>query len=322
MVEPSFRPPNDEPKSLFDFVDEAGINDLYETIKQSIDRYDTARSTFKDISAVFDRDLNLIHENLVTPEEEQEAERRMQSNHGSPIPVLYASLETHAAEIAQNLESLVKHYDLCVNALKHTEGGGEAITKAGESEQQEQFEGLGVDLAQIEAEAALQPISAADRAEMLAVLQKDAAEVEDVVNEIKDRLAEMEEQFAQVMAYIQLLRGTAERLRNTLQEVKRVARNIHGCIAACAEFQTAWSEEKAVLQEKMDEVDSMVDLYSGFAGAYDELILEAQRRKHVKHKMEKAIKETVKYLQQLYQGLQPFHLYFITLALNPLTFAI
>jgi len=63
-------------------------------------------------------------------------------------------------------------------------------------------------------------------------------------------------------------------------------------------------------------------LYSGFAGAYDELILEAQRRKHVKHKMEKAIKETVKYLQQLYQGWQPFRLYFVTLALNPLTFAI
>jgi len=134
------------------------------------------------------------------------------------------------------------------------------------------------------------------------VLQKDAAEVEDVVNEIKDRLAEMEEQFAQVVAYIQLLRGTAERLRNALQHVKRVSRNIHGCIAASADFQTAWSEEKSVLQEKMEEVDSMVDLYSGFASAYDELILEAQRRRHVKHKMEKAIKETVRYLQQLYQG--------------------
>ena len=77
-------------------------------------------------------------------------------------------------------------------------------------------------------------------------------------------------------------------------------------IAASADFQTAWNEEKAVLQEKMEEVDAMVDLYSGFANAYDELILEAQRRRHVKHKMEKAIKETVKYLQQLYQGSHPF----------------
>lgn len=322
MVEPAFRPPSDEPKSLFDFVDEGGINDLYETIKLSIDRYDTARSIFKDISAAFDGDLELIHESLVAPQEEQEAERRMQSNGGSPIPALYASLETHAAETAQNLESLVKHYDLCVTALKHTEGGGEAITKAGESEQQERLEGLGLDLAQIEAEAAPLPISATERAEMLAVLQKDAAEVEDVVSEIKDRLAEMEEQLAQIMAYIQLLRGTAGRLKNALRHLKRVARNIHGYIAASADFQSAWSEEKAVLQEKMEEVDSMVELYSGFANAYDELILEAQRRKHVKHKMEKAIKETVKYLQQLYQGQHLFRLLLAYLCLASANFCI
>ncbi|KAG6985298.1 serine/threonine-protein kinase RIO1 [Physcia stellaris] len=52
----------------------------------------------------------------------------------SLVPDILTSMEDNAREMADNLESLVKHYDLCVSAIKHTEGGGDAAQRiAGES---------------------------------------------------------------------------------------------------------------------------------------------------------------------------------------------
>ena len=305
MVEPSFRPPDEEPKSLFDFVDESGIDNLYDSIRQSMDRYKAVRENYLVICEAFDRDLTAVGLSLVVPPEQQEAEQRVLLEGGSPIPALHSSLEAHATETANGLEGLVKHYDLCVTALKHTEGGGEAITQAGSSEQEEQLASLGVDLAHFEAQATPQPLSDAERAEMLAVLQKDAAEVDDVVAEIKDRLAEMEEQLGQVAVYMQMLRNTAERLSRTIRGLKTIASRVPTYINETAEFQMSWTAEKALLLEKMEEVEALADFNAGFAQAYDGLIIEAQRRKHVKNRMEKIMKEAMSHVQQLYQGL-PF----------------
>lgn len=302
MVEPSFRPPDEEPKSLFDFVDDSGIDNLYDSIRQSMDRYKSVREHYQDICETFDKDIAAVHQSLTMPREEQETEQRMLSYSGSPIAALHSSLETHATETAKLLEGLVKHYDLCVTALKHTEGGGEAITQAESSEQEEQLAGFGVDLGVIENQAAPQEMSDAEKAEMLAVLQKDAAEVDDVINEIKDRLAEMEEQLGQVAAYIQILRNTADRLRSALKRLKEVASKVTGYINESAEFQSAWADEKAFLLEKMEEVEALADFNSGFADAHDGLIVEAQRRKHVRNKMEKIMKEAMSHIEQLYQG--------------------
>lgn len=306
MVEPSFRPPEEEPKSLFDFVDETGIENLYDSIRHSMDRYKSVREHYQEICQSFDRDLAAVHQSLAIPLEEQEAEKRMQSYGGSPIPALHSSLETHATETAKGLEGLVKHYDLCVTALKHTEGGGEAITRAESSEPQEQLASLGVELGLIETSAAPLDMEPAEKAQMLAVLQKDAAEVEDVVREIKDRLAEMEEQLGQIAAYVQLLRNTAERLRSALKHLKDVASNVPRYINESTEFQSAWAEVKTVLLEKMEEVEALADFNSSFGDAYDGLIVEAQRRKHVKNKMEKIMREAVSHIERLYQGSRRF----------------
>jgi len=302
MVEPSFRPLDEEPKSLFDFVDESGIANLYDSIRQSMDRYKTVRENYLVICDAFEKDLTAVSLSVVVPPEQREAEQRLLLEGGSPIPALHSSLEAHATETANSLEDLVKHYDLCVTALKHTEGGGEAITRVESSEQEEQLASLGVDLAQFGTQAAPQEISDAERAEMLAVLQKDAAEVDDVVAEIKDRLAEMEEQLGQVTAYMQILRNTSERLSHAIKRLKEIAFKVPSYINETSEFQMSWAEEKALLLEKMEEVEVLADFNAGFAEAYDGLIIEAQRRRHVKNKMERIMKEALSHVQQLYQG--------------------
>ncbi|RDI86721.1 hypothetical protein Vi05172_g3151 [Venturia inaequalis] len=305
LVESTFRPPTDPQKYLFDFVDEAGISELEESIKSSIDRFDTARSTFAETCEAFESDLGRLHESLLPQVEEEGQEKVHDVDGDTPIPGLFYALESHATEMATSLEGLVKHYDLCVTALKHTEGGGEAINQAASTEGHDQeasaLAGLGVDLGKLD-ETPPKPMSEEEMSEMLAVLAKDAAEVEEVVSEIKDQLAEMEDQLAHVEAYLQTLRDTSKRLKHGMVLLKHVAGNVPSYITACAIFQGAWEDEKAVLSEKKEGLEGLKEFYSGFADAYDGLIIEVQRRKHVKKETEKVIKSAMGDLEKLYQA--------------------
>lgn len=241
------------------------------------------------------------------PVEEEGHGKLHEADGDTPIPGLFYALESHATETATSLEGLVKHYDLCVTALKHTEGGGDAINQAASTAEEHDQEasalaGLGVDLGKLD-ETPSKPMSEEERTEMLAVLTKDAAEVEEVVSEIKDQLAEMEDQLAHVESYLQTLRDTSKRLKNGLGLLKHVASNVPSYITACAVFQGAWEDEKAVLNEKMGGLEGLREFYSGFADAYDGLIVEVQRRKHVKRETEKVIKAATGELEKLYQGI-------------------
>jgi autophagy-related protein 17 len=304
LVEASFRPPSDSPEYLFDFVDEAGIGEMENSIKASIDRFESARATLAETCERFEQDLRSLHESLEVPPEEKEIGGENLDGI-SPVPGLFYALETRATETAVHLEGLVKHYDLCVTALKHTEGGGEAISQASDGEQSQQasaLAGLGVDLGKFE-EAPPQPMSEEERTDMIAVLVKDAGEVGDVVSEMKDGLAEMEDQLVQIVSYVQILRNASHRLKTALGLLKQVAANVPVYITACAEFQSAWEDEKTVLNEKMDGLEGLRDFYAGFADAYDGLIIEVQRRKRARREMEKVVAGAMAELNTLYQGM-------------------
>jgi autophagy-related protein 17 len=305
IVDPAFRPPDDPATHLFDFVDEAGVNELYELIKQSMDRFDAARKVLLDTCGSFDNDLNLIRDTLDPAGDAMNREADNLLDDVSPFPSLLFSLETHATEVASHLEGLVKHYDLCVSALKSTEGGGEAISKAseGEADQHEsKLAGFGLGITKLDDEIVPQFLSEEDRVNMLTVLVKDAGEVEDVVNEINDRLVDMEDQLAQIDGYMQKLRAMSSCLRSGLQVLKRVMDNVPVYISGCADFQAAWEDEKEVLVAKMEEMEGLSEFYSGFATGYDGLIIEVQRRRQVKREMEKIARNATSQIEKLYKG--------------------
>ena len=293
-VEPAFRPDDDQQKHLFDFVDEAGISSLEEAIKGSIDRFDAARGQLADTCEAFEQELEKLHVSLQQEEREQDE---------TPVPALFYQLETKATEAASNLEALVKHYDLCVTAMKHTEGGGEAITQAsiGEDEggQTSKLVGLGVDLDKMDA-APAKPISDDERKQMLTVLMNDADQVTEVVADIREGLAEMEDSMQQITSYIDSLREESRRVHEATAYLKEVAGKLPIYISACAEFQRAWDDEKTLLLEKLEELEGLKDFYAGFEDAYDELILEVHRRRQVRRDMEKVIKSAMQELETLY----------------------
>ncbi|KAF2104130.1 APG17-domain-containing protein [Rhizodiscina lignyota] len=298
-VEPSFQPADEPTKYLFDFVDEGGVTDLHDSIRASIDRFNEAHGALLDHADEFDNAIGNIKGREV-----RGSGLDLSTEAASPLPSLFQNLEVHATECASLLQSLVRHYDLCVTALKHTEGGGAAIEQATGSlpNAQDLPTGLGLELETMDQDAPPQPMFEEERSDMMNVLAKDAAEVEDVIGEIGDRLADMEEQFQHCENYISALRMSARKLHATLRSLSAVVVDMDQYIAASAEFLNKWDQEKQVLADKMEELESLKGFYENFGHAYDGLVVEVARRRGVQSQMEKVVRDAMNKIEKLYQG--------------------
>ncbi|KAE8354921.1 autophagy-related protein 17 [Aspergillus coremiiformis] len=320
VVHASFRPEGEDSKSLHDFVEERGVEELHTALKRSIDRTNTAQAELESSNCAFDDELQSIKEALGNYRAAtQLASSRTSASSSSPsssnaslpslasIPPMLHSLETHAQEMANLLESLVRHFDLCVTAVKHTEGGGAAarsITgdvpatvhvtgRVGPNIE----EGINANL-----NAPLDPLSESEYQEMVNVLIKDAAEAEDVVMEIQDRIGEMETVLENVVTQRDVVRSVYNATTGVFKHLSALAStHLPGYIAQAHNFTRIWHEEYEHIQSGLADLSDLNTLYDGFLEAYDGLILEVARRRHVRHRVEKVLRDAKHKLHQLYE---------------------
>lgn len=294
MVEASLRPPEEEKKSLMDFVDETGVANLMDAIKGSIDAAHGAHADFQETNAAFDNDIQSV-KNLLVKKRALNVADSAGDNVIAPIHEILHDMEDHAKDMADGLESLVKHFDLCVTAIKHTEGGGDAARRLADDLPE------GMDLGQDTTGAPADPISEEERLEMLQVLHKDASQVEEVVMEIRDHITEMEAQHESVITHAKRL---AEEHDNTLlafRHLETLGSRLPGYITQSHVFVMRWDDEKAKIEERMEELEGLRFFYEGFLGAYDNLLIEIGRRKVLELKMEKVAQDAMARIQKLFE---------------------
>jgi len=293
VVEPSLRPDEETRKTLNDFVDESGVQGLLSTIKESIDAAGDARRTLDLSNAAFDEEISrarsLLEERSGQPGLEQPTDGLL-----SPVPEILQGMEAHAREMADNLESLVKHFDICVTAIKHTEGGGAAVLKI----TSDLPEGVSLDLNN--EDLPLEPLGEEERLEMLTVLEKDAGEVEEVVMDIRDRAAEMEAKFERVHAYTEYLKERHDHVTTAFRLLENLGGRLTTYIAQSHIFLSRWEEEKAKIVERMEELESLREFYDGFSRAYDKLIIEIGRRKTMEVKLAKVAQDALAKIERLH----------------------
>lgn len=321
IVHASFRPAHEEPKSLHDFVDERGVDDLHTTLKSSIDRINAARAELDTSNREFDDELESIKKALrqyrsATKLASSRASASSSSSNSvsdsdllalSAMPGMLQSLETHAQEMASLLESLVRHFDLCVTAVKHTEGGG-AAARSITGDMPAEVQSIGNGMPNIGKEinanlnAPLDPMTNSEYLEMVNVLTKDAFEAEDVVMEIQDRISEMESIYEQISIQ-----------RDALLSISSATLDVHRHLASLAStrlpryisqahnFTHVWNEENDRINTGLNELFDLHSLYDGFLNAYDSLILEVARRSHVRARVEKILRDARHKLNQLYE---------------------
>lgn len=318
IVHSSFRPEGEETKSLHDFVDERGVEELNSTLKSSIDRTNAAQVELDSSNHAFDDELQSIKKALGTyrattklaSSRASVSSSSSQSGSNSSMPSLSSmpttvhSLEMHAQEMANLLESLVRHFDLCVTGVKHTDGGGAAAQSitgdmpAGMASKRPNIEGeINANL-----NAPLDPLTGSEYREMVNVIINDAAEAEDVVMEIQDRIGEMETAMENLLAH----RDTFLAVYNATKEVYHhlaslSSTRLPGYIAQAHNFTAVWNDEHDRIKNGLTDLSDLNTLYDGFLDAYDGLIIEVARRRHVRHRVEKILRETRNKLDTLYE---------------------
>ena len=294
MVEASLRPEDEGRRSLLDFVDETGVAGLMARIKSSIDTASGAHDEFSEINMAFDEDVQSV-KSLLAERSKQDMQGDAGGEIRSPIPEVLHDMEDHAKDMADNLESLVGHFDLCVTAIKHTEGGGDAAQRiAGELPE-------GVDIGKDGANAPADPIGEDERREMMGVLEKDASQVEDVVIEIKEHIIEMEAQYELVTAYTDQLADEHANTTSAFRLLEEIGLRLPGYIAQSHVFVMRWDDEKAKIEERMEELEELRVFYDGFLRAYDNLLIEIGRRKALEMRMEKVAQDAMARIQKLYE---------------------
>lgn len=284
-IEAALQPPGAPQKHLYDFIDGATVSTLEASLRACIDRYNDARATLDNATHAFDTDLLHLHaslDHLPTPSLDSKCSRSgYNPSYGpssSPVPRLYHHLETHAKEAAQAFQSLVQHYDLCITALRHTEGASVAATYAPADLP---------DLTTTTAAAATSPdpMTDEDHHAMLAVLRKDSLQVDDVMGEIRARGAEMDSLLAQITDHVAHLRRQARALTSLLQTIAHTTRAAYAHLATSRTFHNAWlSDTQPALLRGIDEWEAQREFHLRFDLAYAELLVEisARRRRHDK----------------------------------------
>lgn len=210
----------------------------------------------------------------------------------SPIPSLYHDLEGHAREAAQAFQSLVQHYDLCITALRHTEGGSAAATQA---------TGDAPVHSQDDFSAPVETMSEEERQEMLNVLRKDALEVEDVVTEIRERGSEMTFLLDKIQHHINHLRNEASALSSILQIISQMTVEVKGHITTSRSFHASWLEDtRPTLLTGIEEWENQREFYERFDLAYAELLVEVSSRRRRQEKAKRKAEEAQKDLDRLH----------------------
>lgn len=294
IVEASLRPEEEERRSLLDYVDETGVAGLMATVKGSIDTASGTHGDFTEANVAFDEDVRSV-KSLLAKRSEQHMTNSAGGEMRSPIPEILHDMEDRAKDMADNLESLVRHFDLCVTAIKYTEGGGDAAQRiAGELPE-------GVDIEPDSGIAPADSIGDEERREMMEVLEKDASQVEDVAIEIKEHISEIEAQNELVIAYTDQLDEEHANTTAAFNLLEEIGQRLPSYITQSHMFVMRWDDEKAKIVERMEELEELRLFYDGFLRAYDNLLLEIGRRKAVELKMDKVAQDAMVKIQNLYE---------------------
>lgn len=293
----------EQEKTLYDFIDAEKHESLISSIRSGIDTYHLRRNQDAALPLEeFSSKLQSFTTALTTKGAELQTSSlkpasiysRKPRGASEGISTLFNSLTEDAQTLASLLSQLVSHYDLCVSALKHTEGGGEAAR-------------LAVDDAPADDSLyakAYQPMDEQEREAMLRVLVADAEEVEDVVSEMAELGQGMESSYDELFS-------RAERCRSEYQGLGKVHSDLKllrtGVVPSCLQttshfYRTLYVELAADLQGQTEALVDLVQFYDEFQRGYGRLLKEVRRREVAAERMRSVAEKAQRELDRLFDA--------------------
>lgn len=286
IVDSSFRPNGEEKKNLLDFVDEAQVDRMRDALKENIQSLQNTQKSFDGDLLRFDTDMRSLNKIMTAAPSSPSPSA---SSTGHPLTQLLGSMIDNSHAMAELLSSLTKHFDLCVTAVRTTEGGAAlARIKAAEATNSQSGEDMSISGVIAEQESHMpdyEPISPEDRAQMLEVVVQDASEVDDVVRELTERLQTMEADFMSIDEQTGQVKITYISTLDAFRVLEEIGSRLHSYISAESEFRDRWDEEQQAIRDKIVEMEDLRVFYESYSNSYDGLILEVERRKVLEEKV-------------------------------------
>ena len=291
IVDAKLRPEAESSRTLIDFVEETSVKGLTEAIKESINVTVRAWQEYEKSDKMIETELIRQMKSLGWGSDKG-------SKNSLQLPQTLQEMEDYAKEMATDLEGLVRHFDLCVNAIKHVEGGSAVAQEiAGDLTNEV---GLGIESDTTDLSPA--PLSEEEKLNMLEVLEKDSHDVDDVVDEIRDRLADMENRFEPVDKHVNCLYKSYEKAYTAFLSLETAGRLLPQNVTLSHLFLLKSEEEKEKVHERMEEMEALREFYEGFLGAYDDLIIEVSRRMTVQRQMRKMAEDFENVMRREFTG--------------------
>jgi autophagy-related protein 17 len=205
--------------------------------------------------------------------------------------------------MASLLDNLVSHFDLCVNAIRHTEGGFAAVRKAASSlppdAEPVSVSGVMDSSQNPDAEG---PLSEEERREMLSVLETDAAQVEDVVAELREHLSEMETKHDAILAHVSNLAETYDSTAAAFNALQSLSAQLPTYLMAASDFRLRWEDTKSQIREQLQEMESMRLFYENYHASYDSLIMEVYRRRQSEEKVKLIMRKAIEQIEKVVEA--------------------
>ncbi|KAK0631115.1 autophagy-related protein 17 [Bombardia bombarda] len=291
VVESIFRPPGEEAKYLLDFVDENSVGGMQNALKESIGELQAIQKSFDSDLLDFDTYLRKLAAAIKAAATSPPSPSGSSTITSPPIPRLLASLTNHSHDMAEHLASLTKHFDLCVLAVRDTDGGVALARRRAAEEDPSDGNPVSIsgviaaqDLKQQQSHMTL-PTDPRERAEMLHVVLQDASQVNEVVSDIQRWLQEMEADFALLKEQTDSARRAYAATIMAFHVLEEVGCRLQSYVAAQAEFVQRWAGERELIEERLGEMEELGRFYEGYASAYDSLLLEVERRRSVEDRI-------------------------------------
>ncbi|KAK9367385.1 autophagy-related protein 17 [Lipomyces kononenkoae] len=250
-------------RSLKYHTDDAVVEELKAQLRQAIDYFQDSHGTMMNDLSQFDTEISeLSSEVSILPPVSSDL-----SVYKTLVNSLQ-SIEEQAHAMGALLESLAHHYDQCSQAL---------MTSSMSNLQQDP-----------------------ERDDLINVLREDAAQVDDVVDELRQRFSDMKTHADSVFDFAL---SSAEQYSATAELCIQLSHNqtsLEKHLLAAKQFAECVAEYFSRRNSLLDELDSLVDYFERFMHSYDALVLEVVRRKNTQNRMEKVVRDALEKLKFIY----------------------
>lgn len=197
---------------------------------------------------------------------------------------LFMSMTDQSHYMATNLTKLTRHFDICVEAVRITEGGA-ALAQRKDAEDLGETNPVSISGVMRAQEGDPDEPTTWTRAEVVTTVIRDARHVDSVVEDLSSVLQEVEENFNFLVEQSDQVKAAYTAVVQAFRILEDIGSRLESYIEAASAFVERWNNEKESIFATLGDMERLRDHWEGYASGYDSLILEVERRRAVEEKI-------------------------------------